>query len=94
MRVLLLGRNGKVGRVLAPALEEAGHELVELEGAEAAVDLTRPDAVVENVRACLAARVPCVVGTTGWEHAALDALAREAALPGFHAPKFGLGAEL
>jgi len=94
LRVLLLGRNGKVGRVLAPALEEAGHELVELEGAEAAVDLTRPDAVVENVRACLAARVPCVVGTTGWEHAELDALAREAALPCFHAPNFALGAVL
>ena len=29
MKVFLLGRNGKVGSVLGPALEEAGHELVD-----------------------------------------------------------------
>ncbi|MBA2298194.1 MAG: NAD(P)-dependent oxidoreductase, partial [Actinobacteria bacterium] len=38
MRIFVLGRRGKVGSVLAPALEEAGHELVESsETAEAAV---------------------------------------------------------
>jgi len=43
-----------VGSVLAPALEEAGHELVEsLAGAEAMVDFTRPDAVVRNVEAAI-----------------------------------------
>ena len=66
MKVLLLGRHGKVGSVLGPALEEAGHELVDSsDGADAAVDFTRPDAVEENVRACLAAGVPVVVGTIG-----------------------------
>jgi 4-hydroxy-tetrahydrodipicolinate reductase len=94
VRVLLLGHRGKVGRVLAPALEEAGHELVELENAEAAVDFTRPDAVVENVRRCLDARVPCVIGTSGFEHSEVDALAREAGLACFHAPNFAIGAVL
>ena len=61
VKVFLLGRTGKVGTVLTPALEHAGHELVEsATGADAAVDFTRPDAVVDNVRACLEAGVPCV----------------------------------
>jgi 4-hydroxy-tetrahydrodipicolinate reductase len=94
VKILLLGQRGKVGRVLAPALEEAGHELVELEEAEAAVDFTRPDAVVENVRRCLDARVPCVIGTSGFEHGAVDALAHEAGLACFHAPNFAIGAVL
>ena len=94
MNVLLLGHHGKVGRVLGPALEVAGHALVELEEAEAAVDFTRPDAVVENVRRCLDARVPCVIGTSGFEHGAVDTLAREAGLACFHAPNFAIGAVL
>ena len=56
VRVVLFGRGGKVGRVLAPALEAAGHELVELDEAEAMVDFTAPDAVEANVRAALEAR--------------------------------------
>ena len=43
MKLLLNGRGGKVGRVLAPGLEAAGHELVELEAADAMVDFTAPD---------------------------------------------------
>jgi 4-hydroxy-tetrahydrodipicolinate reductase len=94
MRVLLLGRGGKVGSVLGPALEQAGHELVELEEADAAVDFTRPDAVVANVRRCLGAGVPCVIGTSGFEHAEVDAMARQAGLGCFHAPNFAIGAVL
>jgi 4-hydroxy-tetrahydrodipicolinate reductase len=94
VKILLLGHRGKVGRVLAPALEQAGHELVELEEAEAAVDFTRPDAVVDNVRRCLDAGVPCVIGTSGFEHARVDALAREAGIACFHAPNFAVGAVL
>ena len=92
MRVFVLGRRGKVGSVLGPALEEAGHELVEsTEGADAAVDFTRPNAVEENVRICLEARVPCVIGTTGFDHERLAALARVHGLPVFHAPNFAFG---
>ena len=94
MKVALFGHRGKVGRVLAPALEGAGHELVQLEEAEAVVDFTRPDAVVENVRRCLEARVPCVIGTSGFEHGDVDALAREAGVACFHAPNFAIGAVL
>jgi 4-hydroxy-tetrahydrodipicolinate reductase len=95
MKVLLLGRHGKVGSVLGPALEQAGHELVDsAEQADAAVVFTRPDAVEENVRACLAAGVPVVVGTTGFDLERVAALAAEHALPVFYAPNFALGAVL
>jgi 4-hydroxy-tetrahydrodipicolinate reductase len=97
VKVLVNGRAGKVGSVLAPALETAGYGLVDdLEGAEAMVDFTRPEAVVANVRAALSAGVPCVVGTSGWdaEREAVDAAARAAGLPVFHAPNFAVGAVL
>ena len=80
VKVALFGRGGKVGSVLAPALEGAGHELVELDEAEAMVDFTAPDAVEANVRAALEQGVPCVVGTSGWDPAPLGALAAERGL--------------
>jgi 4-hydroxy-tetrahydrodipicolinate reductase len=94
MRVALNGRGGKVGTALAPALEAAGHTLVELAEADAMVDFTAPDAAVPNVLAALEAGVPCVVGTSGWETADVDARAREAGLPVFFAPNFAVGAVL
>jgi 4-hydroxy-tetrahydrodipicolinate reductase len=95
VKVFLLGRRGKVGSVLAPALEEAGHELVEsTSGADAAVDFTRPEAVEENVRVCLEDGVPVVVGTTGFDQERVAALARVHELPVFYAPNFALGGVL
>jgi 4-hydroxy-tetrahydrodipicolinate reductase len=94
VRVALNGRGGKVGRALAPALEAAGHELVDLGRAEAMVDFTAPEAAVPNVREALAAGVPCVVGTTGWDTAEVDAEARERGLAVFYAPNFAIGAVL
>ena len=94
MNLVLNGRGGKVGRVLAPALEAAGHELVELDGAEAMVDFTAPEVVERNVRAAIELGVPCVIGTSGLDHARVDALARERAVACFHAPNFAVGAVL
>ena len=94
MKVKLYGVGGKVGSVLAPALEAAGHELVELEAAEAMIDFTAPDAVVGHIESALDAGVPCVVGTSGWETAAIETKALEAGLPVFYAPNFAIGAVL
>jgi len=88
MRVVLFGRDGKVGGVLMRALAEAGHEVdgveigesVDASGFDAAVDFTAPAAVRGNAEAVLAAGVPCVIGTTGFSDevlAQLDELARE-----------------
>jgi 4-hydroxy-tetrahydrodipicolinate reductase len=100
--IALLGHGGKVGRVLGPALEAAGHEVhgigrgdpVDVAGLDAAVDFTRPDAGLANASACLEQGVPCVVGTTGLDLDELDRRARAAGLPVFHAPNFAVGAVL
>ena len=102
MRVAFFGAEGKVGRALVPVLERAGHEVrgfdlggkPELDGCDAAVDFTAPEAAPENVRLALEAGVSCVVGTTGWEPAELGALAAERGLRLFVAPTFSLGAVL
>ncbi len=102
MRVALFGHAGKVGRVLEPALRDAGHEVVGLgrggervlDGFDVAIDFTQPDAVVENVLLALRARVPCVIGTSGVDEDAVDVAAREAGVPCFYAPNFALGAVL
>jgi 4-hydroxy-tetrahydrodipicolinate reductase len=102
VKIALYGHAGKVGRVLEPALREAGHEVVgfgrggdrTLEGLDAAIDFTQPDAVVENVQAALGARMPCVIGTSGFDGDAVEAAARRAGLACFYAPNFAVGAVL
>jgi len=39
-----------------------------LNGAEAAIEFTAPNAAAANVRAAVAAKCPIVVGTTGWQN--------------------------
>lgn len=105
MKVLLFGRDGKVGTVLMGALRAAGHEVdgvevgdeIDFAGFDAAVDFTAPAAVFGNAAAALTAGVPCVIGTTGLvddDLAELDRLAREGRIPCFLAPNFALGAVL
>jgi 4-hydroxy-tetrahydrodipicolinate reductase len=102
VRVALFGYRGRVGSVLEPALEEAGHEVrgigrgdpADVEGVDAAVDFTRPDAVAANVEACLEAGVPCVVGTSGADLSGLGEAARERSLPLLVVPNFAIGAVL
>jgi 4-hydroxy-tetrahydrodipicolinate reductase len=105
VKVALFGYEGKVGRALAPRLEEAGHEVhgievgdpLGLDGCAAMVDFTQPDAVEGNVRASIEAGVHCVVGTTGLDDTTLEALGDLAAsrdLRVFVAPNFSIGAVL
>jgi 4-hydroxy-tetrahydrodipicolinate reductase len=99
MRVALYGASGKVGVLLEPALDRAGYEVVDgrvagPDGCDAAIDFTQPEAVAPNVAGCLAAQVPVVIGTTGFDFDAVDTAAREAGVACFHAPNFAQGAVL
>jgi 4-hydroxy-tetrahydrodipicolinate reductase len=105
VKILFFGASGKVGSALVPKLVEAGHDVVPAgrggtrayDGVDAAVDFTRPEAVRGNVEGCLAARVPCVVGTTGLgpdDLEALDRVAGENGVACFAAPNFAVGAVL
>jgi 4-hydroxy-tetrahydrodipicolinate reductase len=81
MRVLVLGQ-GKTGKLVAEIAAERGHGVHVLDAKENAnasaltppfvagfdvvIDFTSPEAVVQNMRACLATGAKMVVGTTGW----------------------------
>ncbi len=99
MRIAFFGVHGKMGVIVVAGLESRGHEVLDArstgpENCDAAVDFTRPDAVAANVEQCLAAVVPVVIGTTGFDVNTLDARARGAGVPCFHAPNFAHGAVL
>lgn len=116
LRVAVLGAAGRMGRATCAAVEDAADlELVARVGpgddvaqavrdaaADVVVDFTRPDVTEQHVHAALDAGADVVVGTTGWDDAALgrvaDHLARrrdEGFVQGVVvAPNFGLSAVL
>ena len=81
MLFLVLGR-GKTGSIVAEVAKERGHGVRVLgeeengnasaltapflAGFDVVIDFTTPEAVVSNLRACLANGARVVVGTTGW----------------------------
>lgn len=81
MKLLVLGK-GKTGSLVADVGRARGHVVRSMAGsdnpggrgltyevlrqAEAVIDFTTPQAVVPNIIRCAEARVPMVVGTTGW----------------------------
>ena len=87
MRVGVLGARGRVGSEVCTALEAAAdtdlvaaldaeddiEDLVRA-GAEAVVDFTHPDAVMDNLRFCIDHGIHAVVGTTGFDDVRLDRL--------------------
>lgn len=84
IRVAVLGAKGRMGSEVVRAVEAADDlELAatcdvgddrDLSGADVAVDFTHPDAVMDNLRACVAAGVHAVVGTTGFDESRLAEL--------------------
>jgi 4-hydroxy-tetrahydrodipicolinate reductase len=75
-----------------PAL---GVELAEILGeCEVVVDFTTPDTALANARECLGAGVHVVIGTTGFDQAALRTAAQESDANAFFAPNFAIGAVL
>ena len=111
MKVAVLGAAGRMGSAACAAVEAAddlelvarmgsGDPLTALTdaGAEVAVDLTRPDAVMANLQFCVEHGVHAVVGTSGFDD---DRLARLRGwledAPGVGvlvAPNFAVGAVL
>jgi 4-hydroxy-tetrahydrodipicolinate reductase len=112
IRVAVLGAKGRVGGEVVRAVEAAddlelacavdlGDDLATAlarSRAQVAVDFTHPDAVMDNLRACVSAGVHAVVGTTGWDEERLATLRgwlQDA--PGVGvlvAPNFGIAAVL
>ena len=105
MKLAIFGHQGKVGSVLVPALEAAGHEVrgigrgeeADLSGLDAGVDFTQAEVAAGNIRSALEQGVPVVVGTSGLggaELEELDALALERSLQLLVVPNFAIGGVL
>jgi 4-hydroxy-tetrahydrodipicolinate reductase len=108
IRVAVSGANGRMGRTVCAAVEDAdGLELVakadpalgvELAGVlddlDVVVDFSTPDTALGNARACLDAGVNVVLGTTGFDLDALRAIAERGEANCFVAPNFAIGAVL
>jgi 4-hydroxy-tetrahydrodipicolinate reductase len=111
LSVGVLGARGKVGAEVCAAVEEAadmelvarvdaGDDIGSLvaSGAEAVVDFTHPDVVMDNLRFCIEHGIHAVVGTTGFDEGRLEQLRSWLAdAPGVGvliAPNFSIGAIL
>src|SRR5687768_15370635 len=79
MKIALIG-HGAMGKLIERLAVEKGHEIgvvmdenqavsaSTLNGADVAIDFSTAEAVKHNVEACVAAGVPLVEGTTGWNN--------------------------
>ncbi len=79
MKIALFGY-GKMGKEIEDAALHRGHSIVlkvnsknaksftdaELEGADVAIEFSKPDLAIENILRCFSSQVPIIVGTTGW----------------------------
>jgi len=108
VRVAVAGAAGRMGQAVCAAvggaegLQLAGRadpaldtplEAV-LEGCDVVVDFTRPDTVLDNARAALAAGRHVVVGTTGFDVEPLREAAEASRANAFVAANFAIGAVL
>ncbi|WP_034090229.1 4-hydroxy-tetrahydrodipicolinate reductase [Streptacidiphilus albus] len=111
LRVAVIGAQGRIGSEAARTIEAApdlelvaalgrGDRLEALAeaGAQVAVELTHPDAVMANLEYCTAQGIHSVVGTTGWTEERLATLngwlAASPATGVLIAPNFSIGAVL
>ena len=111
IKVGVLGAQGKVGAAVCRAVEAASdlalvarvdqHDPIGLlseSGAEAVVDFTHPDVVMDNLRYCVEHGLHAVVGTTGFDDERLATLrgwlADSPATGVLVAPNFSIGAVL
>jgi 4-hydroxy-tetrahydrodipicolinate reductase len=111
MRVLVLGA-GKTGKLVASVAAEHGHSVHVLDakenkdaaaltppfvtGFDAVIDFTTPEAVIPNMRACLANGAKMVIGTTGWYHRLPDmkALAERRGASLLYGTNYSVGVQL
>ncbi len=108
IRVAVSGAAGRMGQAVCEAVEAAadtelvgkadpalGVSLADVLGnADVVVDFTTPDTALENAKACLAAGVHVVIGTTGFDLDALREAAEASSANCFVAPNFAIGAVL
>ena len=109
MKIALIGY-GKMGKEIEQVAIKRGHEITakvdvsnaatftakELAGSDVAIEFSTPESAVNNIYKCFEARVPVVVGTTGWlkrlEEVQKECTENKHAL--FYASNFSIGVNL
>ncbi len=107
LQVAIFGASGRMGRAFIAAVEESpgvavkgtttssGDPAAALRGADVAIEFALPQATAANLAACVLAKRPLVIGTTGHDdaqRAQIAAAAREIAI--VMAPNMSLGVNL
>jgi 4-hydroxy-tetrahydrodipicolinate reductase len=107
LQVAIFGGSGRMGRAVIAAVEElpgvavkgtttsSGDPAAALRGADVAIEFALPQATAANLAACVAAKLPIVIGTTGHDQAQraeVAAAARQLAI--VMAPNMSLGVNL
>ena len=109
MKIALLGY-GKMGKAIEKIALSKGHEIVykvnlensfdfmpiSLQNVDVAIDFSMPSAAVDNILKCFEAKVPIVVGTTGW-YDQFDAIKEKCLTEGqsmVHSTNFSIGVNI
>ena len=109
MNIVLLGY-GKMGKEIEAIALKRNHTIVlkinkdnsstiteaDLKKADVIIEFSTPHAVLENIKKCINAQVPVVIGTTGWydKFDEIKKLCSEKNGGLFHATNFSLGVNL
>ena len=107
LQLAIFGATGRMGRAVIAAAAESpglavkgttgssGDPAAALRGADVAIEFALPDATLANLAACVAARCPIVIGTTGHDEAQRSQIAVAARQIGIVlAPNMSLGVNL
>ncbi len=109
MNIALLGY-GKMGKEIEKIALQRGHTIVlkvnklnantytleELKQADVAIEFSTPHTVLNNIKNCFEAKVPVVIGTTGWYDSFIE-IEKKCQLKNgtfFHATNFSLGVNI
>ena len=107
MKIALIGY-GKMGKTIENIAVQRGHEIIlrldinnpedfkRLAEANVAIEFTRPESATDNLKHCIAAKVPVVCGTTGWlEHFdTVSELCRKNNSAFFYASNYSIGVNI
>src|SRR6266550_9223193 len=111
MNILILGR-GKTGALVAEVARQRKHEVAvagagenaqsaalaadKLGPVDVVIDFTTPEAVLQNIAACVKARKSMVVGTSGWygELPAVGRMVKSSGIGFLYARNFSIGVNL
>jgi len=95
---LALDRGHEIGCIVdgSQASLSPGQMADELRSCDAAIEFTVADAVLRNVEACVAAGIPVVVGTTGWnsQREEIERIVREGGGSMVFGANFSIGVNL